>query len=240
MATDGIDLSHTDHGHSHETELQLHHRFKSTPAPAPVPVPVPASTTTTTTTTTHRLLDDAAATVAIDYSTIKHLIAEAELHQQQSLVHLATATSILQAAQSQYSMAKSVHDESIAKVEQLKLQYRQQIMEEQLLQPCRWNVMYRKLIEWKESHDGDTTVPCDSKCSNSDIIKLNRWVVNQRTAYKYYIHGDKKHFKEYRVDALNKVSFIPWMMLCSSVVGVRRAWYFMCALSRSRLTARFL
>lgn len=161
-----------------------------------------------TSNTTSSVRPPLATATAVYYSTIKHHLAEAELHQQQSLVHLTTATSILQAAQSQHDMAKSVYDESVAKVENLKLRYRQQIMEEQLQQPCRWNVMYRKLIEWKESHDGDTTVPCDTKCSSSEIIKLNRWVVIQRTSYKYFMNGDTKHIKDYRVDALNKVSVV--------------------------------
>ena len=62
-----------------------------------------------------------------------------------------------------------------------------------------------KLVEWKEAHNGDTTVPCDAK-SSEEIKKMNRWVINQRTAYKYFMNGDKKHIKDHRIDALNKVS----------------------------------
>ena len=65
--------------------------------------------------------------------------------------------------------------------------------------------MYYRLVEWKEEHDGDTTVPCDGK-STEEIRKLNRWVINQRSAYKYFMNGDKKHIKDHRIDALNKVS----------------------------------
>jgi len=141
----------------------------------------------------------------LDYGTVKHLLSEAELQQQQQQLNLASTESTLLAAQSQHDAAKAVYDESALKVERLKSQFRDQIMDEGLRQSCRWNDMYYKLVEWKEGHNGDTTVPCDPK-SSEDVKKLNRWVINQRTGYKYFMNGDKKHIKDHRIDALNKVS----------------------------------
>ena len=64
--------------------------------------------------------------------------------------------------------------------------------------------MYGKLVVWKSRTGGDTTVPCGEN-DGEDVRKLNRWVVNQRTAYKYFRNGDRKHIKDHRIDALNKV-----------------------------------
>eukprot|EP00584_Thalassiosira_punctigera_P022594 CAMPEP_0172571052 /NCGR_PEP_ID=MMETSP1067-20121228/129878_1 /TAXON_ID=265564 ORGANISM="Thalassiosira punctigera, Strain Tpunct2005C2" /NCGR_SAMPLE_ID=MMETSP1067 /ASSEMBLY_ACC=CAM_ASM_000444 /LENGTH=495 /DNA_ID=CAMNT_0013363285 /DNA_START=27 /DNA_END=1514 /DNA_ORIENTATION=+ len=147
------------------------------------------------------------ATLQMDYTTVKHLLSEAEMNQQQQQINLAATESALLAAQSQHAAAKLAYDESSMKVERLKSQFREQIMEEGLRQSCRWNDMYFTLVAWKKEHDGDTTVPCDPK-SSEEVKKLNRWVINQRTAYKYFMNGDKKHIKEHRIDALNKIGFI--------------------------------
>ena len=58
--------------------------------------------------------------------------------------------------------------------------------------------------------------------SDEDAKKLNRWVINQRTAYKYFVNGDKKHIKEYRVDALNKASRggTAWLPLFTALLRV--------------------
>jgi len=64
--------------------------------------------------------------------------------------------------------------------------------------------MYYKLLQWKENHDGDVLVGVD-KDSDEDTKKLSRWVINQRSAYKYFMNGDTKHIKDHRIDALNKV-----------------------------------
>jgi len=130
------------------------------------------------------------------------------MQQQQSAIVLTHAESALLAAQSQHAALKLAHDESSQKVERLKSQFREQIMDEGLRQSCRWNDMYYKLVEWKECRDGDTTVPCDAKKSGEEVKKLNRWVVNQRTSYKYFMNGDKKHIKDHRIDALNKIGFV--------------------------------
>ncbi|KAL7541726.1 hypothetical protein ACHAXR_011158 [Thalassiosira sp. AJA248-18] len=129
------------------------------------------------------------------------------MQQQQSQVHLAASESALLAAQAQHAQSKAAYEETVAKVERLKSQFREQIMDESLRQSCRWNDMYYKLVEWKEQHGGDTTVPCDAKASSEEVKKLNRWVINQRTAYKYFMNGDKKHIKDHRIDALNKIGF---------------------------------
>jgi len=62
------------------------------------------------------------------------------------------------------------------------------------------------LILWKESHAGDTCVNYDAKKDDEETKRLNRWVITQRSAYKYWNNGDKKHIKDHRIDALNKVS----------------------------------
>lgn len=142
----------------------------------------------------------------MDYSTVKSLLSEAEMQSQQAQLVLNNSESALAAAQQQHIQAKQQYEESLQKVERLKSQFREQIMDEGLRQSCRWNEMYYKLLQWKEQHDGDTTVPCDAK-STEEIKKLNRWVINQRTAYKYFMNGDKKHIKDHRIDALNKIGF---------------------------------
>ncbi len=141
----------------------------------------------------------------VDYGAIKHLLSEAEMEAQQSKAHLDQTAEELRAMQSQHSQAKAVHDACLAKVNGLKSQFKGQIMEEALRQHCRWNDMYYRLIEWKEAHGGDTSVPCGGEGDDEEVKKLNRWVVNQRTAYKYFMNGDKKHIKDHRIDALNKV-----------------------------------
>ena len=77
-------------------------------------------------------------------------------------------------------------------------------MEDGLKESNRWNEMYYKLLQWKENHDGDVLVGVD-KDSDEDTKKLSRWVINQRSAYKYFMNGDTKHIKDHRIDALNKV-----------------------------------
>jgi len=143
----------------------------------------------------------------MDYGTVKHLLSEAEIQQQQAEANLQRAAAALHEAQLRHAAAKAAHDEAGQKVGRLKSKFRDQIMDEGLRQTCRWNDMYYKLVEWKEAHDGDTTVPCDAK-SDEDVRKLNRWVINQRTAYKYFNNGDKKHIKDHRIDALNKIGFV--------------------------------
>ena len=76
--------------------------------------------------------------------------------------------------------------------------------------------MYYKLITWKENNNGDVLVPVD-KDSDEDTKKLSRWVINQRSAYKYFQNGDTKHIKDHRIDALNKVSLWCIVMLLSTV-----------------------
>ena len=142
----------------------------------------------------------------MDYGSIKHLMSNAELTVQQTAAQLTHAENALLTAQSNHESAKAAHESSLQRLDSIKLQFRSQIMDEGLRQPCRWNEMYAKLVDWKAMNNGDTIVPCDAKNSTDEIKKLNRWVVNQRSAYKYFCNGDKKHIKDYRVDALNKVS----------------------------------
>ncbi len=103
-------------------------------------------------------------------------------------------------------IARANHDGLVLKLANLKAQFKEQIMEDGLKESNRWNEMYYKLLQWKESHDGDVLVPVD-KDSDEDTKKLSRWVINQRSAYKYkyFINGDTKHIKDHRIDALNKV-----------------------------------
>lgn len=66
--------------------------------------------------------------------------------------------------------------------------------------------MYKKLLLYKEEHNGDTCV-LTTKDSSAEIKKLAKWVQNQRVQYKYYMNGDTRCFvKEHRIDALNRVS----------------------------------
>ena len=101
-------------------------------------------------------------------------------------------------------IAKATHDGLVVKLSNLKAQFREQIMEDGLKESNRWNEMYFKLLQWKESNNGDVLVPVD-KDSTDDTKKLSRWVINQRSAYKYFMNGDTKHIKDHRIDALNKV-----------------------------------
>ena len=148
----------------------------------------------------------------MDYGSIKHLMSNAELTVQQTAAQLTHAENALLTAQSNHEAAKLSHESSLQRLDSIKLQFRSQIMDEGLRQPCRWNEMYSKLLDWKAQHGGDTIVPCDAKNSTDEVKKLNRWVVNQRSAYKYFCNGDKKHIKDYRVDALNKVSDVCYLI----------------------------
>ena len=76
----------------------------------------------------------------------------------------------------------------------------------QLEIPCQWNVMFKKLLDYREEH-GNTLVPHSNK-TNPELNSLGRFVGNQRVFYKYYINGDKKHIKKYRIDALNRIGFV--------------------------------
>mmetsp|Transcript_10749 Transcript_10749/g.16237 ORF Transcript_10749/g.16237 Transcript_10749/m.16237 type:complete len:387 (+) Transcript_10749:120-1280(+) len=104
-------------------------------------------------------------------------------------------------------IAKGTHDGLVVKLANLKAQFREQIMEDGLKESNRWNEMYYKLLQWKENHDGDVLVGVD-KDSDEDTKKLSRWVINQRSAYKYFMNGDTKHIKDHRIDALNKMGFV--------------------------------
>jgi len=104
-------------------------------------------------------------------------------------------------------IARANHDGLVIKLANLKAQFKEQIMEDGLKESNRWNEMYYKLLQWKESHDGDVLVPVD-KDSDEDAKKLSRWVINQRSAYKYFMNGDTKHIKDHRIDALNKIGFV--------------------------------
>eukprot|EP00574_Skeletonema_japonicum_P000284 CAMPEP_0201738740 /NCGR_PEP_ID=MMETSP0593-20130828/45410_1 /ASSEMBLY_ACC=CAM_ASM_000672 /TAXON_ID=267983 /ORGANISM="Skeletonema japonicum, Strain CCMP2506" /LENGTH=562 /DNA_ID=CAMNT_0048232967 /DNA_START=150 /DNA_END=1838 /DNA_ORIENTATION=- len=104
-------------------------------------------------------------------------------------------------------IARANHDGLVIKLANLKAQFKERIMEDGLKEFNGWNEMYYKLLQWKESHDGDVLVPVD-KDSDEDAKKLSRWVINQRSAYKYFINGDTKHIKDHRIDALNKIGFV--------------------------------
>jgi len=80
-------------------------------------------------------------------------------------------------------------------------------IEADLQRDCSWNNMYRRLIQYKKEHDGDVLV-LTSKDSSPEIKKLAKWVQNQRVHYKCFVTGDKKHIKEHRIDALNRVGFV--------------------------------
>ena len=107
-------------------------------------------------------------------------------------------------------IAKATHDALINKLKNVKAQFREQIMEEGLRESNRWNDMYKKLLVWKENNNGDVLVAVD-KDSDEDTKKLSRWVINQRSSYKYFMNGDTKHIKDHRIDALNKVCCCCWM-----------------------------
>ncbi|KAL7535291.1 hypothetical protein ACHAWF_005117, partial [Thalassiosira exigua] len=142
----------------------------------------------------------------LDIGTVRHLLSEAEMQQQQAEMHVSNSKSAVLVAQAQLDSAEAAYQETLQKHEDLKSRFRVQLMEEGLRQTSRWNDMYYKLVQWKEEH-GNTLVPCESN-SPADVVKLNRWVINQRSAYKYFMNGDKKHIKDHRIDALNKIGFI--------------------------------
>lgn len=89
-------------------------------------------------------------------------------------------------------------------------------MEDGLKESNRWNEMYYKLLQWKENHDGDVLVGVD-KDSDEDTKKLSRWVINQRSAYKYFMNGDTKHIKDHRIGALNKVGRVLFCLNFASI-----------------------
>lgn len=107
-------------------------------------------------------------------------------------------------------IAKATHDALIVKLKNVKAQFREQIMEDGLRESNRWNDMYQKLLAWKEANNGDVLVAVD-KDSDEDTKKLSRWVINQRSSYKYFMNGDTKHIKDHRIDALNKVCYCCWV-----------------------------
>ena len=109
-------------------------------------------------------------------------------------------------------IATATHDALVIKLTNLKTQFREQIMKDGLGESNRWNEMYYKLIEWKENNNGDVLVPVDKE-SDEDTKKLSRWVINQRSAYKYFMNGDTKHIKDHRIDALNKVGGLVFFFL---------------------------
>ncbi|KAL9181865.1 hypothetical protein ACHAXT_012208 [Thalassiosira profunda] len=137
----------------------------------------------------------------------KHQIHDAEAEQQAAENHLADAERVLRAAAEARDAAKKAYDATATKVARVKARFKDQIMDENLRQTCRWNDMYYKLIEWKETHDGDTIVPVNAQ-SSEETKRLNRWVINQRSAYKYFMNGDRKHIKDHRIDALNRIGFV--------------------------------
>ena len=141
---------------------------------------------------------------SMDYGHVKHMMNEAEMMKQQKELHLAQCEQNVLDAQATRDAARGDLEAAALRLERLRMRFRDQILDENLRQTCRWNDMYFRLVEWKESHDGDTTVPCNAK-SSEDVKKLNTWVINQRSAYKYFMNGDKKHIKDHRIDALNKV-----------------------------------
>ena len=63
--------------------------------------------------------------------------------------------------------------------------------------------MYRKLLQYKA--ENDEILVLTTKDSPTDVKKLAKWVQNQRVHYKYFMNGDKKHIKEHRIEALNRV-----------------------------------
>ncbi|KAL3768636.1 hypothetical protein ACHAW5_004331 [Stephanodiscus triporus] len=139
-----------------------------------------------------------------DLGAIGRLLSDAESARLRARSDLAVAESALRAAGDRHAEAVAAHDDAVAAVEDLRSRYRRRMSDDALRRNCRWNDMYRRLLEWREAHDGDTTVPCDAD-SGPEVVRLNRWVINQRTSYKYYLNGDKKHIKEHRIDALDKV-----------------------------------
>lgn len=91
----------------------------------------------------------------------------------------------------------------IIPAEDLHARAKAHFVEADLQRNCSWNNMFQRLLQYKEDN-GDTLV-LTSKDSPADVKKLAKWVQNQRVHYKYFMNGDKKHIKEYRVDALNRV-----------------------------------
>jgi len=103
----------------------------------------------------------------------------------------------------QYIAAKNARDLAAERHRRSK----EEFMERQLCRPGRWNDNYRKLLKWKEEHDGDTMVTC-TKDSPEDVKKLNTWVLRNRCYYRYYNNGDKRHIKEYQIYGLTKIGFV--------------------------------
>ncbi|ACI64317.1 predicted protein [Thalassiosira pseudonana CCMP1335] len=138
----------------------------------------------------------------------KHYLDAAHAEIAETQAQLTQANNLVANALSQQSAAKQAHSAALAKLSQLKSQYRDYLIDEGLAQNNPWNEYYYKLVEWKRDHNGDVIVPCPNGCEDEEVKKLNRWVIGQRSAYKYWLNGDRKHIKEHRIDALNRIGFI--------------------------------
>jgi hypothetical protein len=68
-----------------------------------------------------------------------------------------------------------------------------------------WEDMFRKLKEYKQEHDGNSSVPYIYE----DDQPLANWVTNQRRAYHHkYWDGDNRSMKSYRKELLESIGFV--------------------------------
>lgn len=98
----------------------------------------------------------------------------------------------------------------LQEAEELHARAKERFVEADLQRDCSWNKMYRKLLQYKA--ENDEILVLTTKDSPTDVKKLAKWVQNQRVHYKYFMNGDKKHIKEHRIEALNRVGFV-WNIL---------------------------
>ena len=115
----------------------------------------------------------------------------------------------LNQAQADFQDARRRLEEAEARFNAATVQHadaKERLLDGALRQPSPWNDMYRKLLQYKEEH-GNCLVPM-GRDSSEDEKKLGKWVQNQRVHYKYFMNGDRKHIKEHRIEALNRIGFV--------------------------------
>jgi len=136
----------------------------------------------------------------------------------------AVETSLLENQQSSQDTYDQVLSEDQESAIQLSLA-QQEFIEVDLQVPGQWNLMYGKLVTYKEKYghckvSQDRCFGKEKKTSQKrrksddfndadpDLQILARWVGNQRVFYKYFQNGDTKHIKAHRIDALKSLGFV--------------------------------
>jgi len=124
--------------------------------------------------------------------------------------------------------SQDTYDQALSEDQELAIQLslaQQEFIELDLQVPGQWNLMYGKLVTYKEKYghckvSQDRCFGKETKTSQKrrksddfndadpDLQILARWVGNQRVFYKYFQNGDTKHIKAHRIDALKSLGFV--------------------------------